>query len=361
MPNSLFLFTAQIVAIVSVLLLAAGFLKADPNSSSARVFALMIVFVVFYLLNGMSGPNIAPEFRLDLSSWALVIQVGVSAVSGLFMLYCFLVFQEQQRFPYIFGVAFALQVLIDMGLSILMLSDAPAAESAIVNLLTISMDIVQLTFIGFAIYWTLKGWRADLVDDRRILRWFTISVQGVLIFVVAFVEVFLLDSDSTGYANNQAFIVYATAILTLGMVFVALRFDSVSLSYVIRTVAKLTEEPEGFKTFDIDTFNSHFKERQLYREPGLTISMLAKKLSIPEYRLRAFIHKQLGFRNFNAMLHRYRIEDASKALSDSENQSLPILTIALTVGYQSITPFNNAFREIMGITPSGYRKKNCHS
>ena len=44
--------------------------------------------------------------------------------------------------------------------------------------------------------------------------------------------------------------------------------------------------------------------------------MLAQKLNLPEYRLRAFIHKKLGYRNFNAMLHNYRIEDASEALSD---------------------------------------------
>jgi len=363
LANSLLLFTAQIVSIVSVLLLATGFLKADPGSPSARVFSLMIIFVVFYLLEGMAGPNIAPEFRLDLGNWMLLVQVGVSSVSGLFMLYCFLVFQEKQKFPFAFSVAFALQVLIDAVLLILTLSAAPIADSATINLLAISMDIVQLIFVGLAIYWTLKGWRADMVDDRRVLRWFTIYVQGALIFAVIFVETFLLDIGSTGYAAGQAVIVYATAILTLGMVFVALRFDSVSLSYVIRKVANLTEESEaeGLKTFDIDSFSSVFKEQLLYREAGLTISMLGKKLGIPEYRLRAFIHKQLGFRNFNAMLHRYRIEDASNILSDSENQSLPVLTIALNVGYQSITPFNNDFREIIGTTPSEYRKKTSQS
>ena len=77
---------------------------------------------------------------------------------------------------------------------------------------------------------------------------------------------------------------------------------------------------------------------------------------MPEYRLRAFIHKQLGFRNFNAMLHEYRIEDASRALADPANANVPVLTIALSVGYQSITPFNNAFRQQQGVTPSEYRK-----
>ena len=143
------------------------------------------------------------------------------------------------------------------------------------------------------------------------------------------------------------------------MVIATMRFDYVSLSKVIRKVAVLTEESstENSAEFDIDSFKRQFRDAKLYREAGLTIASLAKKLGLPEYRLRAFIHKTLGYRNFNAMLHQYRIEDACEALADPQNRTVPVLTIALTVGYQSITPFNNAFREIMGATPSEYRKR----
>ena len=225
------------------------------------------------------------------------------------------------------------------------------------------MDVMMLAFVASAIYWTLKGWRADLVDDRRILRWFIIGVQGALIFSVVFVENFLLDGGSASYATAQTIIVISIAFLATGMLLVAMRFDYVSLGNVIRKVTELTEEaePESTAPFDKESFNKVFQEGKLYREAGLTISMLAKKLNLPEYRLRAFIHKQLGYRNFNAMLHEYRIEDASEALADKENPSVPVLTIALSVGYQSITPFNNAFRQIKGVTPSEYRKREIQA
>lgn len=360
LPNPLLLFTAQIVAIFSVLLLAAGYLKTDPKAASAHVFTVMVLFVVFYLLNGMSGAHIEEPFRLDLSSWQLLIQVGTSAICGLFMIYCFLIFQEQQRFPVALSAAFGAQVVVDMVLSLLDILNGTAEPSAMLSLLATALDVLQLAFVGFAIYWTLKGWRADLVDDRRVLRWFIIGIQGALIFSVVFVENFLLETESTSYRTEQAVIVYAIAILALGMLLVAMRFDIVSLTFVIRKVAELSAEPEAelHDTFDIKSFDRLFREGKLYREAGLTIAMLAKKLNIPEYRLRAFIHKQLGFRNFNAMLHQYRIEDASEALADKSNQNLPVLTIALTVGYQSITPFNNAFRQIKGVTPSEYRKRS---
>jgi AraC-like DNA-binding protein len=363
LPNPMLLYTAQIVAILSILLLAAGYIKAEPKAASARVFAVMAVFTIFYLLNGMAGQHIDPQFRLDLSGWRLFFSIGTSSVCGLFMIYCFLIFQEQDHFPLSFALAFAFQVLLDFGLLLFNLVEEGAAGSQVVTLIGTGLDVLQLFFVGFAMYWTLKGWRADLVDDRRVLRWFIISVQGALIFSVVVVENFLLEGGSLDNANERAVLIYAITPLAFGMLVVALRFDYVSLISVIRKVVELTEEPfeESTAAFDIDSFNKAFSDGKIYREAGLTISMLAKKLNLPEYRLRAFIHKQLGFRNFNAMLHKYRIEDARAELAEKANANVPVLTIALTVGYQSITPFNNAFREINGVTPSEYRKRNTRS
>jgi AraC-like DNA-binding protein len=359
MPNPVFLYSAQIVAILSFLLLAAGYLKTDPRASSAQVFALMALMIVLYLLNGMTAAHIDSQFQLDLTRWELIISIGISSIPGLFMIYCFLIFQEEQKFPYTLGIAFAAQIFLSALLPLSGLFGDPFLPVGSWIYISYSQAILQLIFVIFAIYWTLKDWSADLVADRRILRWFIIGVQGALIFTVIFVENFLVDGGSTENATAQSFIVYAIALLTLGMLLVTLRFDFVSLGYVIRKVAELSIEPEkeGTAIFDIDSFNKAFKEQLLYREAGLTISMLAKSLNIPEYRLRAFIHKQLGFRNFNAMLHQYRIEDSGNVLSDNENQNISILTIALSVGYQSITPFNKAFREIKGVTPSEYRKR----
>ena len=359
LANPLLLFTAQVVSILSVLLLATGYCKTDPSSTSSKIFATLSVFVVFYLLAGMDANHINPQFRLNLESWQVLINLGVSAIPGFFMIYCFLIFQEGEKFPLPLAIAFSLQVFADFIVDSMRRVGDPFIESNLFDWSILAMDILQLTFVVFAIYWTLKGWRADLVADRRILRWFIIGLQGALIFTVVFLENFLLAGGSESNAEGQAFIVYSLALLTLCMLIVALRFDFVSLSNVIRKVAESNLEVSAASIrFDEDSFNSVFGKEQLYREAGLTISTLAQKLSVPEYRLRSFIHKQLGFRNFNAMLHQYRVEDASELLIEHNKESVPVLTVALTVGYQSITPFNNAFRKIKGVTPSEYRKQH---
>jgi AraC-like DNA-binding protein len=356
LSDPVLLFTIQLFAINSLILLAIGYLKAEPRASSARIFALLASFAVLYVINGMSAPHVDPQFRIDLSRWSLLISTAIAAIPGLFMLYSYLVFQERRQFPLALGILFAIQIVLEATLSLV----ASSGASLALALLATVLDIMQLLFVGFAIYWTVKGWRSDLVEDRRALRWMIISLQGALIFFVVLVENFLLASGSINDAQAQLVLVSAIAVLVTAMLIATMQFDYVSLSNVIRKVTVLKVESENSADFDIETFNLQFRDAKLYREAGLTISSLAKKLGLPEYRLRAFIHKTLGYRNFNAMLHQYRIEDACEALADAENRGVPVLTIALTVGYQSITPFNNAFREIMGVTPSEYRKRKLN-
>jgi AraC-like DNA-binding protein len=94
-----------------------------------------------------------------------------------------------------------------------------------------------------------------------------------------------------------------------------------------------------------------------YRQEGLTIGLLAVKLGVPEYRLRTLINDSLGHRNFNAFLNRYRIDEAKAALADIGQAEVPVLTIALDAGFQSLAPFNKAFKVDTGLTPTEFRRR----
>lgn len=98
-------------------------------------------------------------------------------------------------------------------------------------------------------------------------------------------------------------------------------------------------------------------QRQLHRRTGLTIVQLAEELKLPEYRLRQCINQQLGFRNFNAFLNRFRLDEVAARLADPAQAEVAITTIALEAGYASLGPFNRAFRDAFGVTPSEYRRQ----
>ena len=93
-----------------------------------------------------------------------------------------------------------------------------------------------------------------------------------------------------------------------------------------------------------------------YRREGLTIGLLSAELGVPEYRLRQLINEGLGHRNFNAFLNRYRIQEAKAALADPEQKEVPVLTIAMDTGFQSIGPFNRAFKSATDLTPTEFRR-----
>jgi AraC-like DNA-binding protein len=90
----------------------------------------------------------------------------------------------------------------------------------------------------------------------------------------------------------------------------------------------------------------------------LSLGELARRLTVPEYRLRRHINQRLGHRNFNAFINQYRLQEARAALQDPARREESILGIALACGFQSIGPFNRAFKADAGCTPTEFRRQN---
>jgi AraC-like DNA-binding protein len=99
------------------------------------------------------------------------------------------------------------------------------------------------------------------------------------------------------------------------------------------------------------------EEEKVYRREGFGVSALVAALDVPEYRVRRLINQRLGHRNFSSFVNGYRLAEATAALADPAQADVPILTIALDTGFQSIGPFNRAFKAHTGMTPTAYRKQ----
>jgi AraC-like DNA-binding protein len=95
---------------------------------------------------------------------------------------------------------------------------------------------------------------------------------------------------------------------------------------------------------------------RLHKRTRLTVSELAEHLRMPEARLRLLIHDQLGFRHFNTFLNQFRLAEVASRLRNPADAHLPVLTLALEAGFGSIGPFNRAFRDAYGVTPTEFRR-----
>ena len=106
----------------------------------------------------------------------------------------------------------------------------------------------------------------------------------------------------------------------------------------------------------VDALMRLMGDERIYRHDNVTIGTLATKLGIPEYRLRRLINQRLGYRNFNVFLNEHRIAEAKAALADPSQAEVPVITIAMDAGFQSLGPFNRAFKATTGVTPTEYRR-----
>ena len=94
----------------------------------------------------------------------------------------------------------------------------------------------------------------------------------------------------------------------------------------------------------VDALMRLMADERIYRHDNVTIGTLATRLAIPEYRLRRLINQRLGYRNFNVFLNEHRIAEAKAALADPTQAEVPVITIAMDAGFQSLGPFNRAFK-----------------
>ena len=93
----------------------------------------------------------------------------------------------------------------------------------------------------------------------------------------------------------------------------------------------------------------------------LTVAQLAEAAGTQEHRLRRLVNTTLGYRNFAEFLNARRIEAAKAALADPARADAAISTIGFELGYASLGPFNRAFRDGTGTTPTAWRRARSPS
>jgi len=200
-----------------------------------------------------------------------------------------------------------------------------------------------------AVIWT--GRRGDLVEARRRLRGPLLGLAAIYTLILAAVQIGELY---LGSASSLSFLAAVSLLaLSLGSGLVFLRDDPQLLGGPGRT------PPRRVGTRDeplLQRLMQALDEEEVWREEGLTIGALASRLGAAEHHLRRLINEDLGYRNFAAFLNERRIAAAQVALMDPEKNRVAISTVAYDVGFSSLAPFNRAFREITGKTPSDWRR-----
>lgn len=90
-----------------------------------------------------------------------------------------------------------------------------------------------------------------------------------------------------------------------------------------------------------------------HQTEALSLGMVAQAVGMSTFYFCKMFKKFTGL-NFTGYVTRVRIEKARNLLL---NQNLRVSEIAFEVGFQSLTHFNRVFKQVMGTSPTHYRKK----
>lgn len=212
---------------------------------------------------------------------------------------------------------------------------------------------IGLIFILHLLASVIATWRNDLVEQRRIARFWLVLLVGLFFLMLDLVEL-----SNTNVNRHPIFMLMNSSLCLIGTSITAaflfahaftVNNEATAANANIKTnrYSRLLPQ-ENALYVKLQTFIDHAG----YLQSDLTISQMASQLECPDHHLRKLINQGLGYTNFNAFLNHYRIEEARKRLVET---SLPVLSIALDVGYGSIASFNRAFKDIVGLTPTAYR------
>lgn len=231
------------------------------------------------------------------------------------------------------------------------------------RLAEVALRIAPVALAVLALLQTLRDWRGDLVEGRRKLRLFIVAVVVLHSAISAAVDLSLGAErvPPALHLLNAAALALIAAVIVLALLQAGLdeMFPVAAATAAQPTTTPLRQDEPADEPIDpalLAELERLMAVERLYRQEGLTIGALAAKLGLPERQLRRTINRGLGFRNFNEYLNRHRLADAKQALADATQAEVPILTIALDAGFQSLGPFNRAFKTDTGMTPTEFRR-----
>lgn len=309
---------------------------------AARLAIAMALAIICYLLQ---SEKIFPVTTIA----GLLLSMCGASTAGIFWLFAKAWFNDE---THIRVRDLALVGLAAVNSLVMFLS---FADGGIINLIAGTLFRGSMLLFASAALWEVwRGREGDLIENRRRLRPRLVAAVAFYVVVIALAQIAV---HNLGMPDWLLGIVNGSIVaISLGFCAAMFGMQQADLFGPVAAARPGSTQPAVDGPL-ADKLRSHMDAHKAWRDEGLTIARLAAQLGEQEYRLRRTINAQLGHRNFSAFLNGYRLAEVKAALADPAQRDVPIITIALDAGFGSIGPFNRAFREAEGMTPSEFRAR----
>ena len=311
--------------------------------------------IIWWIFVASVAISIIPGFFGDISApLSYVVAVGGAAGCGWGWLLARALFRAEK--PIARWNIFALAAIVGVE-AWWELTGSAAGGGASGEVRRIAANAASLICIGalsMVLVETLSGYSAQLPRAERRFRQ---TFAGVFSVIVAITLIWALNANEQSFGGQWADMVVAAC------AFIGVVGSRMAVSYRKRhplaaPLKRKTSQTPALAAMDkalAHRIRLALEHEARFATPDLKVADLAAALGEQEYKVTQCITGTLGFRNFNHLINTRRIEHAKELLADSQQSSLPILSIAFDCGFNSIGPFNRAFKQEVGVTPRAYR------
>ena len=328
------------MAVGAMLCTAIGLLQGGPWAPARWTGALFSLAAACFALNS-GGPTTEAVRSLFVPIWLLSL-----GGTGYFWMFAVTLFEDRPFEPGRWAPAAVMNLVGVVGV----VTPGPYAGGV-----WITHNVLEAVLMLHVLVVVWRRRQGDLVEARRALRTPVILLIAVYAMGLSAFEI----AAEFGLRSPGLHLAQAASLALVSLI---------AAAAFLRARPELFQPPLRRAAPDADTATIDPQDRpalarlqalmageEVWRREGLTIGQLAAEVGVPEHRLRRLINAGLGHRNFADFLGARRIEAAKAALADPANARASIAALAFDLGYASLGPFNRAFKEATGRTPTEWR------
>ncbi len=213
--------------------------------------------------------------------------------------------------------------------------------------------LVCISALFLVLFEAVSGFNGDLAPSERRFRLQFIAGYGVLIIVSMVWAMNAPEGTFAGHWQDAALAGCGFGAIILSRLAVNFRLNNPLPVAVLkaRRAPSAVADDERLTRLILETI----ADDAVFTTPNLKVAAFADMLGEQEYKVTQCVTGALNYRNFNQLVNEHRICRARSMLSTMQHDHESILTIAYGCGFNSIGPFNRAFKQETGMTPSEFR------
>ncbi len=191
------------------------------------------------------------------------------------------------------------------------------------------------------------------------LRWlFQLLIVSLVSHTLVVLKVLALFSNqSAWFSALQAIIAMLALAITTWFVLMAL-LQPKAFSQMDKDLVRIAHKAKHTDVQASDVVNllsSHMDSEMPYLDEDMHLKKLARQMQLSPSEISRAINQELGM-SFFEYINSHRIARAKTLLQ--QYPEMTVLDVLYSVGFNSKSSFNAAFRKFQGCTPTDYRKKH---